>query len=293
MLSHVRNIDIHLGGENGSTALHYCAYFDNLECAKVLIKHKANFCKPCNNGFFPVHTAAQRCSNKVLECLIAEGGRMGCSKLKMLSFVDGDNNKPLHAAIQFGNIGAVKLCLDNGASIEEVIEIDNSTPVHIACSQGSLEILRQMSDKQPDTFLEVIHAVDVMEMTPLHKAAMFDHVDVAEYLLEKGAYIDALDKEKRSPMLLAATRNSVKMICYLLSQGASIKLKDNKQRNLLHLIISQDINCKSINDNDKSVGDYKTSSATALEQISYELVQVSLVLIVILYLKYAKIICLA
>jgi hypothetical protein len=47
----------------------------------------------------------------------------------MLSYVDGDNNKPLHAAVQFSNIGAVRLCLDNGASIEEVIEIDNSTPV--------------------------------------------------------------------------------------------------------------------------------------------------------------------
>ncbi len=87
-----------------------------------------------NNGFFPVHTAAQNCANKVLEFLIAEGFKMGCNKLKMLSFVDGDNNKPLHAAVQFSNIGAVRLCLDNGARIDDVIDIDNSTPLHIACA---------------------------------------------------------------------------------------------------------------------------------------------------------------
>lgn len=159
LLSHPsKSVDIHLGGENGSTALHYCAFIDNLECAQVLINHKANFCRPCQNGFFPVHTAAQNCSNRVLEFLLAEGTKQGCSKLRMLSFVDGDNNKPLHAAVQFSNLGAVKLCLDNGASIEEVIEIDNSTPLHIACAQGSLEILKLMYEKQTDTFQEVVHA---------------------------------------------------------------------------------------------------------------------------------------
>jgi transient receptor potential cation channel subfamily A protein 1 len=159
LLSHPANkVDIHLGGENGGTALHYCAFNDNLECAMILLKHKANLCRPCDNGFFPVHMAAQNCANKVLEFLIAEGFKKGCSKLKMLSFVDGDHNKPLHAAVQFSNIGAVRLCLDNGASIDEVIDIDNSTPLHIACAQGSMDIVQLMYEKQTDIFLEVVHA---------------------------------------------------------------------------------------------------------------------------------------
>ena len=159
MLSHSTNkCDVHLEGEYGETPLHYCAFTDNLECAQVLIKHKAAICRPCKNGFFPVHIAAQNCSNRVLEFLLDVGSKRGCSKLRMLSFVDGDNNKPLHASVQFSNIGAVRLCLDNGASIEEVIEIDNSTPLHIACAQGSMEILQLMYDKQTDLFMEVVHA---------------------------------------------------------------------------------------------------------------------------------------
>lgn len=276
MMLGFNQVDIHLGGENGSTALHYCAYEDNLECARVLIRHKANLCKPCNNGFFPIHTAAQRCSNQVLEYLIDEGGKMGNSRLKMLSFVDGDNNKPLHAAVQFGNLGAVKLCLDNGALIDELIEIDNSTPIHVACAQGSLEILRLMSEIQPDLFLEVLHSVDSSQMTPLHKAAMFDHVDVAAFLLEKGAYIDSLDIEKRSPMLLAANRNCVNMVCFLLTQGANTRLKDKNMRNLLHLVITQEV-CSSLSSQGQTPcgsGLSKLSTIDSLERIYEELIKV-------------------
>lgn len=274
LLSHENRCDVHLGGENGGTALHTCAYLDNLECAKVLVKHKSNLCKPCSNGFFPIHVAAQRCSNKVLEFLIGEGCKIGCNKLRMLSFVDGDNNKPLHAAVQFGNIGAVKLCLENGATIDEIIEIDKSTPVHIACAQGSFEILRLMAQTQPDLFMEVVHATDSMQMTPLHKAAMFDHIDIAAYLLEKSAFIDALDKEKRSPLLLAASRNCVKMVCYLLAQGSSIKLKDSRLRNLIHLVIDQD-SCSQQKDltEKSSVGQFKVSSMSALERITTEVIK--------------------
>ena len=143
LLGHESQPDIHLGGENGSTALHYCAYDDNVECARVLVKHGAKICMQCNNGFFAMHVAAHQCSNRVLELLIDH--QIGeCSltdkTLNALSFVDGDNNKPLHAAVQFGNLGAVRLCLEKGASINEVIEIDKSTPVHMACAQGLLRI---------------------------------------------------------------------------------------------------------------------------------------------------------
>ena len=166
---------------------------------------------------------------------------MGCTKTNMLTFVDADQNKPLNAAVQFGNINAVKLCLDNGASIDEISDIHNNTPVHIASAQGNLDMLRLMKEKQPCLFNELIHAENAIEMTPLHKAAMFDHVDVAGFLLENGSNLDPIDSEKRSPMLLAASRNCINVVSYLLRQGANINLKDFKNRNLLHLTISQEM----------------------------------------------------
>jgi ankyrin repeat protein len=57
ILNDYPDTDINLGGENGSAPLHYCAYGDNLECAKILLKYNAKVCMPCNNGFYPIHIA--------------------------------------------------------------------------------------------------------------------------------------------------------------------------------------------------------------------------------------------
>jgi transient receptor potential cation channel subfamily A member 1 len=233
------SFDINLVGDRGWTALHYCAISDNLECAEILVKYDCNLCIPCNNGYYPIHVAAQKASNRMFEYLLSEGNKMGYTKLEMLSIVDSDNNKPLHAAVQFGNLEAIKMCLENGARLDEVAENDNQTPVHIACMQGSLTILKLIYTLKPDLFLEILDATDSAEMTPLHKAALFDHVEVACYLLEKGAYINSVDEEKRSPLMLAASRNCFRMVEFLLSKGADIKLKDKRKRNFLHLILDK------------------------------------------------------
>ena len=113
-----------------------------------------------------------------------------------------------------------------------------------------------------------------MLMTPLHKAAMFDHVEIAKFLLEKGANIDVLDKEKRSPLLLAASRNCVNSVCFFLSKEASIKGKDSKDRNLLHLIIdleSYAVWCDSDERMKRNL--CKAVSIASLEKIIYELLK--------------------
>ena len=159
----------------------------------------------------------------------------------MLNFVDGDRNKPLHAAVQFGNIGAVKLCLEHGSSIDEISEKDQSSAVHVACAQGSLDIIHFMYEKQESLFLELLHSTDVNEMTPLHKAAMFGQIECASFLIEKGAFIDACDREGRTPLLLAASRSYIDMVCFLLKAGAATANKDQKSRNFLHLILESQI----------------------------------------------------
>jgi ankyrin repeat protein len=67
-----------------------------------------------------------------------------------------------------GNIEAVEICLRNGGSIDDQQE-DLSTPVHLASSQGSIELLNLMFNSQPELKETVLHMVDVQGMTPLHK----------------------------------------------------------------------------------------------------------------------------
>jgi transient receptor potential cation channel subfamily A protein 1 len=55
-----------------------------------------------------------------------------------------------------------------GGKIDDQQE-DLSTPVHLAASQGSMEILKLMFDCQTEYKEKVMRMTDVQGMTPLHK----------------------------------------------------------------------------------------------------------------------------
>lgn len=62
---------------------------------------------------------------------------------------------------------------------------DRSTPLHLACAQGNLEMVKAMLESQPDSLEVVLFAKDAMDMTPLHTATLYDHTDIVEYLVDE------------------------------------------------------------------------------------------------------------
>ncbi|KAJ6640634.1 Transient receptor potential cation channel subfamily A member 1, partial [Pseudolycoriella hygida] len=230
-------IDIQKGGEHGRTALHLAAIYDHEECARILIT-EFGACprKPCNNGYYPIHEAAKNASSKTMEVFFQWGESRGCTREEMISFYDSEGNVPLHSAVHGGDIKAVELCINSGAKISTQ-QHDLSTPVHLACAQGALDIVKLMFTMQPIEKKVCLGCVDAQKMTPLHCASMFDHPDISEYLVAEGADINTLDKERRSPLLLAASRGGWKTVHLLIRLGANISIKDVNSRNVLHLVI--------------------------------------------------------
>ncbi|CAF4540096.1 unnamed protein product, partial [Rotaria sp. Silwood2] len=256
---------VNLGGERDRTPLHYAALIDNVDAAKILTNHNARLCQRCNAGSYPIHIAALNSSNRVFSHLFAVAKSLGYDTEHILNFCDAENHRPLHSSVigncfiieinsvlffcfyknLGGNIEAVEICLKNGGKIDDQQE-DLSTPVHLASSQGSIEILKLMFNCQSELKSRVIRMTDIQGMTPLHKAAMGDHVDVIEFLLEEGADIDVRDISKRTPLLIAALKSSVQAVCYLLSQNASLICRDDTDKNLLHFIIMQNLPIETI-----------------------------------------------
>ncbi|XP_077991580.1 transient receptor potential cation channel subfamily A member 1-like [Glandiceps talaboti] len=229
------DVDIDVKGDLGQTPLHYCAIKDNILIATKLTEFKPRLCARDSNGLSPIHCAATNASAKVLKVLLDEVEKLGYTRDLVLNFVDKERNAAIHAAVNGGDRDAVKLCLENGARID-VQQTDHSTPVHLACSQGSLDMIKMMFSLQ-DKERTTLHVTDVEHMTPLHKAAMFDHPHVVDFLIAEGSDIDALDKNLRTPLLLATTRGGWKCVEVLLEKGANYRLRDNSKRNILHLAI--------------------------------------------------------
>nr|WUF06608.1 transient receptor potential cation channel subfamily A member 1 [Cacopsylla chinensis] len=171
-----------------------------------------------------------------MEVFLQYGESIGCSREEMISLFDAEGNLPLHSAVHGGDFKAVELCLKSGAKISTQ-QFDLSTPVHLACSQGALEIVRLMFNLQPGEKLTCLNSTDAQKMTPMHCAAMFDRCDVIQYLIDEGADLNVLDKEKRSPLLLAASRGGWKTVLTLVRNKANINLTDMNRRNILHLLV--------------------------------------------------------
>ncbi|XP_070501676.1 transient receptor potential cation channel subfamily A member 1 [Chironomus tepperi] len=229
--------DIQQGGEHGRTALHLAAIQDHEECARILItEFGASPRSACNLGYYPIHEAAKNASSKTMEVFLQWGESKGCTREEMISFYDSEGNLPLHSAVHGGDIKAVELCLKSGAKISTQ-QHDLSTPVHLACAQGAIEIVELMFKMQPQEKKTSLLCTDIQKMTPLHCASMFDHPPLVEFLVNEGADINALDKEKRSPILLAASRSGWRTVHVLIRLGADIHIKDVNQRNILHSII--------------------------------------------------------
>ncbi|XP_045509568.1 transient receptor potential cation channel subfamily A member 1 [Colias croceus] len=229
--------DADLGGEHGRTALHVAAIHDHDLCAQILISDlNAESKRPCNNGYYPIHEAAKNASSRTMEVFLQWAESKGCTREQMLSLHDNEGNVPLHSAVHGGDIRAVELCLKSGAKISTQHH-DLSTPVHLACAQGALEIVKLMFTMQPKEKMVCLNSCDVQKMTPIHCAAMFDHPDIVSYLISEGSDINPLDKERRSPLLLAASRCGWRTVHLLMELGANLELKDINMRNVLHLVV--------------------------------------------------------
>lgn len=107
----------------------------------------------------------------------------------MLTYGDKEGNSPLHTSVSSGDLKAVSICLEYGADIDFSQGIC-STPLHFACSQGILPIVKLMYEthvkrKGREEAVKVLSTKDSTLMTPLHRAALFDHAPVVEYLIQQ------------------------------------------------------------------------------------------------------------
>ncbi|CAG7728426.1 unnamed protein product, partial [Allacma fusca] len=150
LANHSSLLDVNLPGECGRTPLHSACIQDQPECVKILIEELgASPHVACSDSVLPVHDAAKYGSWNALGALLSSAEKFDCPVEEMLNFQDVDGNVALHFALQSRDIKTVQLCLESGAKISAT-QNDLSTAVHLACAQGSTEIVKLMFTLQPE-----------------------------------------------------------------------------------------------------------------------------------------------
>jgi serine/threonine-protein phosphatase 6 regulatory ankyrin repeat subunit B len=72
---------------------------------------------------------------------------------------------------------------------------------------------------------ESVHDTDSEGKTPLHHAAEYGHLEMAQLLVRYGARIDASDKKGRRPVMLALAGDHKAVVRYLVDEGAEVDLQ--------------------------------------------------------------------
>jgi ankyrin repeat protein/L-ascorbate metabolism protein UlaG (beta-lactamase superfamily) len=108
--------------------------------------------------------------------------------------------------------------------------------IHEAALQGDLAQVKALLAKDPS----LVDAKGRSEKAPLHWAAQGGHLELARYLISRGAAVDALNIQKETPLVYAAEGGHLKLAELLIARGADVNVKTTLQASPIHYALWAD-----------------------------------------------------
>ncbi|MGD9346298.1 MAG: ankyrin repeat domain-containing protein [Candidatus Aminicenantes bacterium] len=140
----------------------------------------------------------------------------------------------IHEAIIKGDLDSVRTILEADKSQLEARSSDNFTPLLLASIHGKLEIARFLIEKGAN-----IHAGDNESSTPLHNAAARGHLDIVSLLIDKGSRINQCDGNGMTALHFAASYGHPACAKLLLEKGANVNAREINGRSPLFFNVRQ------------------------------------------------------
>lgn len=128
-------------------------------------------------------------------------------------------------AVKNKDLGKVKSLLKKDASLVSLKDNSGNTPLHIAVINASVKIADYLLTKGAD-----INAVNNQMNTPLHEAVNNGNADLSGFLIEKGADLNKKSTQEYAPLHLTAWKNQLGIAEQLVSKGAQIDIRDAYMR---------------------------------------------------------------
>ena len=106
------------------------------------------------------------------------------------------------------------------------------TPLHTACLEGRMNIVELIVNHSNPIDLDCKTS---RGDTPLHNATEKGNSEVVEYLIEKGANVNAKNNSRNTPLLIAVTNGHTAIAKMLIDHDCNLELKNKSSKTALEL----------------------------------------------------------
>ncbi|XP_063817725.1 poly [ADP-ribose] polymerase tankyrase-2 isoform X1 [Pseudophryne corroboree] len=240
--------DVHAKDKGGLVPLHNACSYGHYEVAELLVKHGAVINVADLWKFTPLHEAAAKGKYEICKLLLQHGAdstkknRDGNTPLDLVKDGDTDiqdllrGDAALLDAAKRGCVARVKKLYTSDKVNCRDTQGRHSTPLHLAAGYNNLEVAEYLLQNGAD-----VNAQDKGGLIPLHNAASYGHVEVAALLIKYNACVNATDKWAFTPLHEAAQKGRTQLCALLLAHGADPTLKNQEGQTSLDLVTADDV----------------------------------------------------
>jgi len=246
--------DVNAAQGDGSTALHWAAYRDDLDMAKLLIRAGASVKATTRLGSYtPLFLAAKNGNAEMIDLLIKAGSDINAP--------NPAGTTPLMLAAASGKADAVKILLDHGANVDAKDTVNGQTALMFAAAVNGAPAIKLLAERgaalnlvskvlEPRTKDDKRDGINPNRrhqegpwlggLAALHFAAREGHFEAIRELVAAGADVNVLATTDKMPPITTAIMNGYFDIGkFLLDHGADPNLATTGSLTPLFMTIDQ------------------------------------------------------
>lgn len=184
-------VDVNVAQPDGATALHWAAYWDDLDLTATLLRAGARVDAVNELGVFPLALACDNGSATMVQALLAAGADARAAR--------PTGETALMSCARTGSTAAVRALLAAGADPQAMERDRQQTALMWAAGVGDASVVSVLLEGGAD-----VNARSSGGFTPLLFAARAGALDAARLLVAAGAVVNATTPDGQSPLFVAA-----------------------------------------------------------------------------------------